>query len=207
MELFSSIESQFADLGPLLLYLIVGANVFIQSALVVGFILPGSSILFSAGLVAATEENVSITTLLTVIFMAAFIGNQVGFVIGRVIGRSYLSKRKSPSLQKVIRKCERFYAKSGWWSVVAARFIPWVRTFLPLIAGASKMPYYKFLSANILGALAWGVGITVAGYYTASIPGVKTFTYLIAGFFIAGSIVSAIVDYSRHRRALRDKSE
>jgi membrane-associated protein len=206
MELFGSIESQFADLGPLLLYLIVGTNVFVQSALVFGFVLPGSSILFSAGLVAATEENVSITTLLTVIFMAAFVGNQVGFVIGRLIGRSYLSKKKSPSLQKVIRKCERFYAKSGWWSVVAARFIPWVRTFIPLIAGASKMPYYQFLAANILGAIAWGVGITLAGYYTASIPGVETFTYAIAGFFIVGSIVSGIVDYLRRRRLLQDKS-
>jgi membrane-associated protein len=206
MELFGSIESQFADLGPLLLYLIVGTNVFVQSALVFGFVLPGSSILFSAGLVAATEENVSITTLLTVIFMAAFVGNQVGFVIGRLIGRSYLSRKKSPSLQKVIRKCERFYAKSGWWSVVAARFIPWVRTFIPLIAGASKMPYYQFLAANILGAIAWGVGITLAGYYTASIPGVETFTYAIAGFFIVGSIVSGIVDYLRRRRLPQDKS-
>ena len=206
MEIFSSLDAQFADIGPLLLYFIVGANVFVQSALVIGFVLPGSSILFSAGLVAATEENVSITALLTVIFMAAFIGNQVGFVIGRVLGRSYLSKRKSPALQKVIRKCESFYEKSGWWSVVAARFVPWVRTFLPLIAGASKMPYYQFLSANILGALAWGVGITLAGYYTASIPGVETFTYAIAGFFILGSIVSGIVDYLRRRRLRQDRS-
>ena len=206
MEIFSSLDAQFADIGPLLLYFIVGANVFVQSALVIGFVLPGSSILFSAGLVAATEENVSITALLTVIFMAAFIGNQVGFVIGRVLGRSYLSKRKSPALQKVIRKCESFYEKSGWWSVVAARFVPWVRTFLPLIAGASKIPYYQFLSANILGALAWGVGITLAGYYTASIPGVETFTYAIAGFFILGSIISGIVDYLRRRRLLQDKS-
>lgn len=206
MELFGSIESQFADLGPLLLYLIVGANVFVQSALVFGFVLPGSSVLFSAGLVAASGENVSISALLTVIFMAAFIGNQLGFVIGRVVGRTYLSKRKSPGLQKVIRKCERFYEKSGWWSVVAARFIPWVRTFIPLIAGASKMPYYQFLSANILGAIAWGVGITLAGYYTASIPGVETFTYAIAGFFIVGSIVSGIVDYLRRRRLPQDKS-
>jgi membrane-associated protein len=206
MELFGSIESQFADLGPLLLYLIVGANVFVQSALVFGFVLPGSSVLFSAGLVAASGENVSISALLTVIFMAAFIGNQLGFVIGRVVGRTYLSKRKSPGLQKIIRKCERFYEKSGWWSVVAARFIPWVRTFIPLIAGASKMPYYQFLSANILGAVAWGVGITLAGYYTASIPGVETFTYAIAGFFIVGSIVSGIVDYLRRRRLPQDKS-
>ncbi len=206
MELFTSIDSQFADIGPLLLYLIVGAIVFFESAVLIGIFLPGSSILFSAGLVAASEDNVSISALLTLIFIAAFFGNQVGFVLGRTFGRSYLNKRKSPKLQKVILKCERFYEKSGWWSVVAARFIPWVRTLVPPIAGASKMPYYEFLAANVVGALAWGVGITLAGYYTASIPGVKTFTYAIAGFFILGSIVSAIVDYLRRRRSPQDKS-
>jgi membrane-associated protein len=206
MELFTSIDSQFAEIGPLLLYLIVGTIIFFESAVLFGLFLPGSSLLFSAGLVAATEESVSISALLTLIFIAAFFGNQVGFVLGRIFGRSYLNKRKSPKLQKVILKCERFYERSGWWSVVAARFIPWVRTFVPPIAGASKMPYYQFLAANVLGALAWGVGITLAGYYTASIPGVKTFTYAIAGFFILGSIVSAIVDYLRRRRAPQDKS-
>ena len=206
MELFTSIDSQFADIGPLLLYLIVGTIIFFESAVLFGLFLPGSSILFSAGLVAATEDNVDISALLTLIFIAAFFGNQVGFVLGRTFGRSYLNKRKSPKLQKVILKCERFYEKSGWWSVVAARFIPWVRTLVPPIAGASKMPYYEFLAANVVGALAWGVGITLAGYYTASIPGVKTFTYAIAGFFILGSIVSAIVDYLRRRRAPQDKS-
>ena len=206
MELFTSIDSQFADIGPLLLYLIVGTIIFFESAVLFGLFLPGSSILFSAGLVAATEDNIDISALLTLIFIAAFFGNQVGFVLGRTFGRSYLNKRKSPGLQKVILKCERFYEKSGWWSVVAARFIPWVRTLVPPIAGASKMPYYEFLAANVVGALAWGVGITLAGYYTASIPGVKTFTYAIAGFFILGSIVSAIVDYLRRRRSPQDKS-
>ena len=206
MELFTSIDSQFADIGPLLLYLIVGTIIFFESAVLFGLFLPGSSILFSAGLVAATEDNVDISALLTLVFIAAFFGNQLGFVLGRTFGRSYLNKRKSPKLQKVILKCERFYEKSGWWSVVAARFIPWVRTLVPPIAGASKMPYYEFLAANVVGALAWGVGITLAGYYTASIPGVKTFTYAIAGFFILGSIVSAIVDYLRRRRSPQDKS-
>ena len=206
MELFTSIDSQFADIGPLLLYLIVGTIIFFESAVLFGLFLPGSSILFSAGLVAATEDNVDISALLTLIFIAAFFGNQVGFVLGRTFGRSYLNKRKSPKRQKVSLKCERFYEKSGWWSVVAARFIPWVRTLVPPIAGASKMPYYEFLAANVVGALAWGVGITLAGYYTASIPGVKTFTYAIAGFFILGSIVSAIVDYLRRRRSPQDKS-
>ena len=200
MELFTSIDSQFADIGPLLLYLIVGTIVFFESAVLFGLFLPGSSILFSAGLVAATEDNVDISALLTLIFIAAFFGNQVGFVLGRTFGRSYLNKRKSPKLQKVILKCERFYEKSGWWAVVAARFFPWIRTFVPPIAGISKMNYYKFLSANIIGAILWGAGITLAGYYAASLPWVKTSSYAIAAFFIIASLISAIVNYSRRPR-------
>ena len=100
----------------------------------------------------------------------------------------------------MIANSERFYEQTGWWAVVAARFFPWIRTFVPPIAGASKMNYYKFLSANALGAILWGAGITLAGYYAASIPLVKTFSYAIAAFFITASIVSAIVNYSRRQR-------
>jgi len=87
------------------------------------------------------------------IFMAAFIGDQVGFVLGRKVGRPYLDKRKSPRVQRMIARSEAFYEKTGWWAVVAARFFPWIRTFVPPIAGISRMNYYRFLSANALGAL------------------------------------------------------
>jgi membrane-associated protein len=135
-----------------------------------------------------------------VIFVAAFIGDQVGFVLGRTIGRPYLEKHKGPRIQKMIERSERFYEQTGWWAVVAARFFPWIRTFVPPIAGASNMNYYKFLSANALGALLWGVGITLAGYYAASLPWVKTSSYAIAAFFITASVVSSLVSYLRHRR-------
>jgi membrane-associated protein len=137
---------------------------------------------------------------------AAFFGDQVGFVIGRVVGRPYLDKRESPRIQRMIARSERFYEHTGWWAVVAARFFPWFRTFVPPIAGASKMNYYKFLSANIFGAILWGAGITLAGYYAASVPWIKTSSYAIAAFFITASIVSATVNYLRHRRALQSKS-
>jgi membrane-associated protein len=103
-------------------------------------------------------------------------------------------------MQKMIARSERFYEQTGWWAVVAARFFPWIRTFVPPIAGASKMNYYKFLSANALGALLWGVGITLAGYYAATLPWVKNSSYAIAAFFITASLVSALVNYLRHRR-------
>ncbi len=200
IELAASFDEQFASIAPFVLYLIIGAIVFVETGILFGFFLPGDSILFSAGLVAATHGEVNIVILVTVIFIAAFFGDQIGFVLGRLVGRPYLEKHNSPRMQKMIARSERFYEQTGWWAVVAARFFPWIRTFVTPIAGASMMNYYKFLSANALGALLWGVGITLAGYYAASLPWVKTWSYAIAAFFITASLVSALVNYLRHRR-------
>jgi membrane-associated protein len=200
IELAASFDEQFASIAPFVLYLLIGAIVFVETGILFGFFLPGDSILFSAGLVAATHGEVNIVILVTVIFIAAFFGDQIGFVLGRLVGRPYLEKHNSPRMQKMIARSERFYEQTGWWAVVAARFFPWIRTFVPPIAGASMMNYYKFLSANALGALLWGVGITLAGYYAASLPWVKTWSYAIAAFFITASLVSALVNYLRHRQ-------
>lgn len=199
IELAATFDQQFATIPPVFLYLLVGAIIFAETAFVLGFFLPGSSILFSAGLVAAAHGEVNIAFLVVIIFLACFFGNQIGFVLGRTVGRPFLDKYQGKKMQGMIERSERFYKRNGWWAVVAARFIPWVRTFVPPIAGASMMNYYKFLSANVLGALLWGVGITLTGFYAASLPWVQTWTYGIAAFFILGSITSALVDYLRHR--------
>lgn len=206
IELAASFDEQLSSLAPFIFYVVIGAIIFIETGLLFGFFLPGDSILFSAGLVAAAHGNINIVLLVTVILAAAFFGDQVGFVIGRVVGRPYLDKHQSPRMQKMIANSERFYERTGWWAVVAARFFPWIRTFVPPIAGASKMNYYKFLSANAVGAVLWGAGITLAGYYAASLPWVRTFSYAIAAFFITASIVSGIVNYLRHRQPRQSKS-
>ena len=206
MELAASFDAQLSSLAPFLFYIVVAAIVFIETGLLFGFFLPGDSILFSAGLVAASHGDINIVILLLVIFLAAFFGDQVGFVIGRVVGRPYLDKKESPRMKRMIKNAEDFYEKTGWWAVVAARFFPWVRTFVPPIAGAAKMNYYKFLSANTLGAFLWGVGITCAGFYAATLPWVKSSSYAIATFFITASLISALVNYQRRPRQLRDKS-
>ena len=197
MELAASFDSQLSTLAPFIFYVVIGAIVFIETGLLFGFFLPGDSILFSAGLVAAAHGNINILILVSIIFLAAFFGDQVGFVIGRVVGRPYLDKKTSHRIQRMIVNAENFYDKTGWWAVVAARFFPWIRTFVPPIAGAAKMNYYKFLSANVLGALLWGVGITLAGYYAATLPWVKSSSYAIAAFFISASLISALVNYRR----------
>ena len=197
MELAASFDAQLSSLAPFIFYLVIGAIVFVETGLLFGFFLPGDSILFSAGLVAAAHGNINIVILVSIIFLAAFFGDQVGFVIGRVVGRPYLDKKQSPRMQHMIVNAESFYDKTGWWAVVAARFFPWIRTFVPPIAGAAKMNYYRFLSANVLGALLWGVGITLAGYYAATLPWVKSSSYAIAAFFIIASLISASVNYRR----------
>ena len=106
----------------------------------------------------------------------------------------------------MVVNAEVFYEKFGWWAVVLARFFPWIRTFVPPIAGAAKMNYYKFLSANVLGALIWGVGITLAGYYAATVPWVKNSSYALAAFFITASLISVWVKYRRHPQQPPDKS-
>ena len=197
LELAASFDERFSPIAPFLLYLLVWAIVFLETGILVAFWLPGDSILFSAGLVAAARDDMNIVILVSGIFIAAFVGDQFGYVTGRKFGRPYLEKSQSPRVARMVARAEVFYEKNGWWAVSAARFFPWFRTFIPPIAGTAKMPYYKFLSSNAVGALAWGVGITMAGYFSANIPVVKTFSYAIAAFFIGGSIISIIWRRSR----------
>ena len=196
----ASFDTQLSPVAPFLFYLVIGVIIFVETGLLVGFFLPGDSLLFSAGLVAAARDDLNVVILISVVFLAAFIGDQVGYVIGRKVGRPYFDRAKSPIMKKMLVRSEIFYEKYGWWSVVIARYIPWVRTFVPPIAGTVKMNYYKFLSANVLGAFLWGVGITLAGFYSGSIPWVKNISYGLAAFFIIGSFVSAFINYRRENR-------
>jgi len=185
---------------PFLIYVLLGALVFIETGILVAFFIPGDSILFAAGFVAATRQDTNIVILVSIIVLAAFFGDQIGFILGRKYGRNYLSKSQRPSIQKMIKRSENFYEKYGWTAVVLARFYPWIRTFIPPIAGLGKMNYYKFLSANIFGALLWGAGITTLGFYAASIPALDGSSRQIAGFFIFLTIAITIKNYLKAKR-------
>jgi membrane-associated protein len=196
----ATFDTQLSPVAPFLFYLIIGVIIFVETGLLIGFFLPGDSLLFSAGLVAAARDDVNIVILICVVFLAAFIGDQVGYVIGRKLGRPYLQRRNTPRMMRTLARSEKFYERYGWWSVVIARYIPWVRTFVPPIAGTVKLNYYKFLSANAIGALLWGVGITLAGFYSGSIPWVKDISYALAALFITASLISASMNYLRGKR-------
>jgi membrane-associated protein len=185
---------------PLLIYLTLFLFVFIETGILIAFFLPGDSVLFAAGFIAAIREDTSITTLVTVIFIAAFIGDQVGFLLGRHFGRPYLDKYQAPKIKKMIARAERFYDKYGYSAIILARFYPWIRTIAPPLAGIGRMNYFKFLSANIIGAFLWGVGITMLGYYAASIPILEESSIWIASFFIALTIALTLRNYLKARR-------
>ena len=195
----------FPDLGSNLFYLVVWGLVFAGTGLFVGAFIPfitGDSLVFAAGLIAASSaNNVNIWVMAIGVGIAAWLGDQVGFTLGRHYGRPYLDKRKGKWIKAGITKSENLFTAWGWWAVVIARFMPWARVFVPVVAGIAKMNYYKFFSANLVGALAWGTGLTLCGYYSASIPVVKNASYLIAAFFIVGSLIAGLRVWLLNRRA------
>ena len=198
------IASWFPNLGATLFYLVVWGLVFAGTGLLIGAFIPfitGDSLVFAAGLIAAAHASeVNIIVMATGVGIAAWLGDQVGYTLGRHYGRPYLDKRKGKRIKKGIEKSEALFLAWGWWAVVVARFMPWARVFVPVVAGIANMNYYKFFSANFVGALAWGVGLTMAGYYSASIPIVKNASYLIAGVFITASLIAGIRIWLLNRR-------
>lgn len=207
MFLAAALTGQVTDwlnsYGPFLFYLIVWGLVFAGTGLLIGAFIPfitGDSLIFAAGVLAATSDSIEIRTLTIGVGLAAFVGDQTGFVLGRHFGRPYLDKREGPKLKSAIAKSEKFYHQLGWWAVVVSRFMPWARVLVPAIAGIARMNYYKFLGANFVGAISWGVGLTLAGYYAATIPAVKTGSYAIATFFIVGSIIAGIRSWVHNRK-------
>lgn len=198
----SQVSEWLDRFGPILFYLIVFGLVFAGTGLFIGAFIPfitGDSLIFAAGVLAASSDRIDIQVLAIGIGVAAFLGDQVGFVLGRHYGRPYLDKREGPKIRLAIEKSEQFYEKLGWWAVVVARFIPWARVLVPAIAGIARMNYYKFLGANLVGALVWGVALPLAGYYAVTIPAVRTVTYAIATFFIVGSIIAGVRSWLANR--------
>jgi membrane-associated protein len=192
------------SLGPALFYLVVWGLVFAGTGLLIGAFVPfltGDSLVFAAGLVAASTVGVDIWVMAIGVGIAAWLGDQVAYTLGRHFGRPYLSKRNGKWVRIGIEKSDAFYLKWGWWAVVIGRFMPWARVFVPVIAGIAKMNYYKFFSANAVGAVAWGIGLTVTGYFAASIPAVKNASYLIALVFVLGSIYAGFRNWRADRNS------
>ena len=159
--------SQFLhDLGPLV-YLLVPLIIFSETGLMVGFFLPGDSLLFAAGALAGLGViEVNLFLLIVLLFVAAVAGNSTGYLIGKHAGRRLFRKKDSRFFkQKHLDTAEKFYEKYGGMAVILAQFIPIIRTFNPIVTGISKMHYLRFIAFNIIGAVLWTVGMTLLGFF------------------------------------------
>jgi membrane-associated protein len=201
-------DPNLASLGALAVYAVVWGFLFAECGLLLGFLLPGDTILFGAGLLAASpNSDVNLVVLVVGAFVAAVAGNEVGYLTGRRYGRTWLESRESGRALTQLRRTEAFYERYGWFSVVVARWIPWVRTFTPVVAGTAAMRRASFTSANVVGALTWAVALPIVGYVAFQYPVVRTISFAIAGIFITISLVGLAVllvrDGLRRRRDRR----
>jgi membrane-associated protein len=187
-------------------YLVVFVLVFVESGLLIGFFLPGDSVLFAAGLLSAEPgSGISLPVMAGGVTIAAVAGDAVGYWTGRRFGRPWLLAKAGRSARHVER-AEAFYQRWGSLAVIVARFIPWIRTFTPIVAGVAQMPYPKFLVANVSGALIWGSGLVVLGRLAHGNPTIKWLAYAVAGTAILGSLLVPLISWIRNRRA-RDRAQ
>ena len=180
--------------APITVWVVVLAFVFLECAFIIGLFLPGDSLLFAAGVVLATRDlEVSAWALALAATVAAVGGNQVGFLIGRRTGVKILARKNGRMLNRAnLDKAGRFFDRWGFWAVAMARWLPWIRTLAPMIAGAAGMENRRYLVANALGALLWVPTLLLLGYYGAgllsAIPWVKEATTIGSiAFFVVGT--------------------
>ncbi|GAU68839.1 hypothetical protein SSP35_09_00820 [Streptomyces sp. NBRC 110611] len=175
--------------------------VFAESGLLIGFFLPGDSLLFTTGLlVTAGKIDKPLWLVCTLVVLAAIVGDQVGYLFGRKVGPS-LFKRPDSRLfkQENVEKAQVFFDKHGPKSLILARFVPIVRTFTPIIAGVSRMNYRSFITFNVVGGLLWGAGVTLLGAALGNIEFVhKNIEFILVGIVVI-SVVPVVIEYLRAR--------
>lgn len=174
-------------------YLGVFAIVFLESGLLIGFFFPGDSLLFTAGFL-ASQGFFDITILISGCFIAAVAGDSIGYLIGVKLGPKIFKKDNSILFHKKhLDRAQKFYDKHGGKTIILARFIPVIRAFAPVVAGVGKMNYKRFLTFNLVGAVLWAIGVTLAGYYLGNlIPDVDKYLLPIVGLIIIASVLPAL---------------
>jgi membrane-associated protein len=164
--------------------------IFAETGLLIGFFLPGDSLLFTAGFL-ASQDILNIWILVPVCVIAAILGDATGYQIGKRYGRGLFQKPESRLFKpKNLLLAEEFFQKHGGRAIVLARFIPFARTFVPVIAGISYMPYKHFGSYNVIGAVLWGAGLTLLGFFLGhAIPSVDTYLLPVIALILFISIL------------------
>jgi membrane-associated protein len=212
VDLFLHIDKHLAMLlaqyGPWL-YAILFAIIFCETGLVVTPFLPGDSLLFVAGALAAASTadggNFSISILIPLLIAAAILGDNVNYHIGRVAGQRILKWGAGSRFfnRAAYDKTHAFYEKHGGKTLVIARFMPLIRTFAPFVAGIGVMDYRRFFAFNVIGAVVWIVSLILAGYWFGNLPWIKSNLTLVIFGIIGLSLSPMVIAWLRHRLAAR----
>jgi membrane-associated protein len=177
--------------------------VFAESGLLIGFFLPGDSLLFTAGVFAA-KGDLTLWIILIGVFVAAVAGDQVGYAFGNRVGPAIFRRPNSRFFkQEYVERAQRYFEEHGPKTIVLARFVPIVRTFAPIVAGVGTMRYRTFLVYNVVGGLLWGVGVTSLGYALGEAVDIDKYLLPVIGLIIAASLVPVVLEVRRERRKRR----
>lgn len=198
-------ESLLKSFGALGLFLII----FAESGLLVGFFLPGDSLLFTAGLLSSQDKLPALPILLVGCFAAAVIGDQVGYAFGRKVGPALFKREDSRVFkQEYIEKSQAFFAEHGSKTILLARFVPVVRTFAPIVAGVGRMPYRTFVAYNVVGGFLWAVGVTSLGYVLGeTVPSIDKYLLPVIGVIIVVSVAPVAWEIHKARRESADAAD
>ena len=210
MELIAQIMDVFLHLDSYLggfirdygswIYLLLFLIVFAETGLVVMPFLPGDSLLFVTGTLAAAG-GMDVGWIVATLIAAAFCGDNTNYWVGHHLGPKVFRNHRSRFLNPGhLEKAQHFYARHGGKTVVIGRFLPIIRTFAPFVAGVGRMPYGRFLAYSISGTLLWVVSFVLAGYFFGNIPVVKRNLTFVILLIIVVSLLPGIIEYWRHRR-------
>lgn len=183
----------------LMTYIFIFFIIFAETGFVFTPFLPGDSLLFACGAIAALG-SLNLLILFVVLILAAFLGDTTNYWIGHFFGQKLIENPHLPIKKEHIEKTERYYSKHGGKTIILARFVPIVRTFAPFVAGIGTMNYSHFLSYNIVGGVAWVTLFTLAGYFFGNIPTIKHNFSLVIFAIIGISMLPMVTEYLKSRR-------
>jgi membrane-associated protein len=187
--------------GGLLLLLVI---IFAESGLLIGFFLPGDSLLFIGGFLSGGQHLPNLAIMLPLLFVAAVSGDQVGYVFGNRAGPALFRRPDSRFFkQQHLQRAHAFFERYGPKTILLARFVPIVRTFAPIVAGAGSMKYRTFVIYNLIGGLLWSVGVTTLGYFLGNVKWVRNNIEIALILIVAVSLLPIVVELLRHRRRER----
>ena len=194
-------QTLLTSLGDIAFWVVLGI-IFAECGLLIGFFLPGDSLLFITGLfIASGYISINIWIACLLLLTAAIVGNAVGYAIGYKVGPALFRREDSKLFKReYVEKTHAFFDKYGGRAIILARFVPIVRTFITAIAGVARMDFRRFMAFTAIGGIIWAVGVTLAGYFLGTIPFVKDNIEAILLLVVLVSVVPIVIEFVKHRR-------